>query len=94
MASMIVTARASGDGKVAQKVAVTGAGGRTGSLVMQLLSERGDDFAPPRGLVRSTKSADKVKGLVADAAAVEVVEGDISDRTALSKLCQGEERAL
>ena len=45
-----------------RRVAVTGAGGRTGSLVMQLLSERAG-FTPV-GLVRSAKSADKVKGLL------------------------------
>jgi uncharacterized protein YbjT (DUF2867 family) len=69
------------------KVAVTGAGGRTGGLVMKLLSESPDAFAPPRGLVRSSKSADKVKSLVGDDA--DVVEGDISDPAALAKLVEG-----
>jgi len=66
------------------KVAVTGAGGRTGSLVVKLLSER--EGYSPRGLVRSAKSAEKIKGLTdADA----VVIGNISDPAALKQLCEG-----
>ena len=68
---------------------MSGAGGRTGGLVMQLLAERASDFATPRGLVRSSKSADKVKGLVADPNRVELVEGDIADPRALEQLCVG-----
>lgn len=85
----------SGSAGPRMKVAVTGAGGRTGGLVVKLLSERQDAFAPPRGLVRSSKSADKVKALVGDAAgAVEVVQGDISDPAALAKLVDGPVDAL
>ena len=71
------------------KVAVTGAGGRTGSLVMKLLSERSSDFAPPRGLVRTSKSADKVRGVVANPDSVELVEGDISNDADLAELVRG-----
>ena len=44
--------------------------------------------------MRSSKSADKVKSLVGDAAAVEIVEGDISDPAALAKLVEGPVDAL
>eukprot|EP00740_Mantoniella_antarctica_P011685 CAMPEP_0181367378 /NCGR_PEP_ID=MMETSP1106-20121128/11352_1 /TAXON_ID=81844 /ORGANISM="Mantoniella antarctica, Strain SL-175" /LENGTH=355 /DNA_ID=CAMNT_0023483083 /DNA_START=38 /DNA_END=1105 /DNA_ORIENTATION=+ len=73
------------------QVAVTGAGGRTGSLVMKLLSEQRGAFAAPRGLVRSSKSADKVRGVVADAGAdaCVLVEGNISDPAVLTTLCEG-----
>jgi uncharacterized protein YbjT (DUF2867 family) len=72
------------------KVAVTGAGGRTGSLCMKLLAESAD-FAPPRGLVRSDKSAAKVKKLVGGDSddAVEVVIGDVSDPSACDALVEG-----
>ena len=74
------------------KVAVTGAGGRTGSIVMKLLaSDASGAFAPPRGLVRSTKSGDKVRNLCdgGDANLCDVVEGDISSADALRTLCDG-----
>lgn len=50
----------SADGKPMQ-VVVTGAGGRTGALVMKKLLERPADFAP-RGVVRSDKSAAQLRG--------------------------------
>ena len=79
-----VTTNASG-----MKVAVTGAGGRTGSLCMKLLAESAD-FATPRGLVRSDKSAAKVKKLIGgDSDAVEVVIGDVSDPSACDALVEG-----
>ena len=71
------------------KVAVTGAGGRTGSLVMKLLSERSSDFAPPRGLVRTSKSAVKVRGVVDYPDSVELVVGDISNDADLAELVRG-----
>ena len=72
------------------KVAVTGAGGRTGSLCMKLLAESAN-FATPRGLVRSDKSAAKVKKLVGGDSddAVEVVIGDVSDPSACDALVEG-----
>ena len=81
----VTTTNASG-----MKVAVTGAGGRTGSLCMKLLAESAD-FAPPRGLVRSDKSAAKVKKLVGGDSddAVEVVIGDVSDPSACDALVEG-----
>ena len=80
-----VTTNASG-----MKVAVTGAGGRTGSLCMKLLAESAN-FATPRGLVRSDKSAAKVKKLVGGDSddAVEVVIGDVSDPSACDALVEG-----
>ena len=69
------------------KVAVTGAGGRTGSLVIKRLAES-DSFASPKGLVRSTKSADKLRKSLGDLP-VELVQGDVSDESALADLCDG-----
>ena len=71
----------------AMKVAVTGAGGRTGSLVIKRLAES-DSFASPKGLVRSTKSADKLRKSLGDLP-VELVQGDVSDESALADLCDG-----
>jgi len=70
------------------KVAVTGAGGRTGSLVVKRLCES-DAFAIPRGLVRSTKSAEKLKKALGDLRPCDVVEGDVADENALADLCDG-----
>ena len=75
------------------RVAVSGAGGRTGSLVMKLLASDPASFAPPRGLVRSPKSADKLRGTLRDAvpdfsdARVEIVEGDVVSDADLDRLC-------
>ena len=75
------------------RVAVSGAGGRTGSLVMKLLASDPASFAPPRGLVRSPKSADKLRGALRDAvpdfsdARVEIVEGDVGSDSDLDRLC-------
>jgi uncharacterized protein YbjT (DUF2867 family) len=69
------------------KVAVAGAGGRTGSLVVKRLAESAS-FAPPKGLVRSSKSADKLRKALGDLP-VELVQGDISDEKALADLCAG-----
>jgi uncharacterized protein YbjT (DUF2867 family) len=69
------------------KVAVAGAGGRTGSLVVKRLAESAS-FAPPKGLVRSSKSADKLRKALGDLPA-ELVQGDVSDANALADLCAG-----
>ena len=69
------------------KVAVAGAGGRTGSLVVKRLAESAS-FAPPKGLVRSSKSADKLRKALGDLSA-ELVQGDVSDANALADLCAG-----
>jgi len=74
-----------GDG--AMKVAVAGAGGRTGSLVVKRLAESAS-FASPKGLVRSSKSADKLRKALGDLPA-ELVQGDVSDANALADLCAG-----
>ena len=71
----------------AMKVAVAGAGGRTGSLVVKRLAESAS-FAPPKGLVRSNKSADKLRKALGDLPA-ELVQGDVSDANALADLCAG-----
>ena len=71
----------------AMKVAVAGAGGRTGSLVVKRLAESAS-FAPPKGLVRSSKSADKLRKALGDLSA-ELVQGDVSDANALADLCAG-----
>jgi uncharacterized protein YbjT (DUF2867 family) len=55
-------------------VVVTGAGGRTGALVMKKLLERPSQFAP-RGVVRSDKSASQLKGWGATDA--QIVNADI-----------------
>mmetsp|Transcript_35747 Transcript_35747/g.89808 ORF Transcript_35747/g.89808 Transcript_35747/m.89808 type:complete len:288 (-) Transcript_35747:364-1227(-) len=63
-----------------QQVLVTGAGGRTGSLVVKKLLERPQEFSV-RGLVRSDKSAGKVvkdTGIARDA----LVLGDITAESA------------
>ena len=70
------------------KVAVTGAGGRTGSLCMKLLAQS-PEFAPPRGLVRSEKSAAKVKKLLGAESDADCVIGDVSDATSCRALCEG-----
>jgi len=70
------------------KVAVTGAGGRTGSLCMKLLAQS-PEFAPPRGLVRSDKSAGKVKKLLGAESDAECVIGDVSDAASCRALCEG-----
>ena len=56
-----------------------------------LASDASGAFAPPRGLVRSTKSGDKVRNLCVggDANLCDVVEGDISSADALRTLCDG-----
>mmetsp|Transcript_8757 Transcript_8757/g.25223 ORF Transcript_8757/g.25223 Transcript_8757/m.25223 type:complete len:331 (-) Transcript_8757:188-1180(-) len=70
------------------KVLVTGASGRTGSLVVKKLLERKDDFAV-QGLVRSEKSAEKLMketGIGQDA----VCMGDITEGSeGLKKAMEG-----
>mmetsp|Transcript_3796 Transcript_3796/g.14075 ORF Transcript_3796/g.14075 Transcript_3796/m.14075 type:complete len:341 (-) Transcript_3796:164-1186(-) len=79
--------------KASARVLVTGAGGRTGSIIVRKLLERGvgpgAPFAGVRGLVRTEESGqalveglDTLKGL-------EIVVGEISDPEVLSKAFKG-----
>lgn len=72
----------------AMKVSVAGAGGRTGSLVMKKLCEQSSVFETPTGLVRSQKSADKLRKVVGDDSLTNTIEGDISDEKVLTDLCK------
>uniref|UniRef100_A0A2P2KQP3 Uncharacterized protein At5g02240 n=1 Tax=Rhizophora mucronata TaxID=61149 RepID=A0A2P2KQP3_RHIMU len=63
-------------------VLVTGAGGRTGSIVYQKLKERSDQYVP-RGLVRTQESREKIGG------AEDVFIGDIRDAESIIPAIQG-----
>lgn len=69
-----------------RKVLVTGAGGRTGTLVFQKLQAK-TDFQPI-GLVRSKKSASKLRK-AAGATDEQIVIGDVMDPATLSKALEG-----
>jgi uncharacterized protein YbjT (DUF2867 family) len=69
----------------AKKVLVTGAGGKTGRLVMQKLLQR--PAFHPIGVVRTETSKE---GLVAeDVPASQIVVGDICDADSMEKCCEG-----
>ncbi|CAI0427185.1 unnamed protein product [Linum tenue] len=63
-------------------VLVTGAGGRTGSIVYKKLKERSDQFTA-KGLVRTPESKDKIGG------AEDVYVGDIRDADSIAPAIQG-----
>jgi len=74
------------------KVAVSGAGGRTGSLVMKKLAEQqGDVFYTPTGLCRSQKSKDALGKKLGDGVAWIPIEGTIGDTKSLKELCENQD---
>ena len=69
------------------RVLVTGAGGRTGKLVLKKLSEEG---IPVRGLCRTEKSKTKVcKEMGLDESEVDLVVGDVSSAEDMKKAMSG-----
>ncbi|CAN1135207.1 Uncharacterized protein At2g37660, chloroplastic [Linum perenne] len=75
-------ASASMAGSPPKTVLVTGAGGRTGSIVYKKLKERSDHYTA-RGLVRSAESKEKVGG------SDDVYVGDIRDAESIVPAIQG-----
>lgn len=69
----------------ALKVLVTGAGGRTGSLVFSALKQQAD--ITPLGLARSNKAVRTLKK--AGATEAEIVQADVSDLTSLKAAMEG-----
>ncbi|XP_065853049.1 uncharacterized protein At5g02240-like [Euphorbia lathyris] len=67
---------------MATTVLVTGAGGRTGSIVYKKLKERSDEYVA-RGLVRSEESKEKIGG------AEDVFVGDIRETDSIIPAIQG-----
>jgi nucleoside-diphosphate-sugar epimerase len=65
-------------------VLVVGAGGRTGSLVLEKLLSRKERFVT-KGLVRGEKSVGKVQKGAPSANPEDFVFADITDATALTK---------
>jgi nucleoside-diphosphate-sugar epimerase len=71
-------------------VLVTGAGGKTGAMVLQRLMERKDTFVP-RGLVRSQKSVDSLKTKLGAEVEPLLVMGDVTKADTLTKAFEGVE---
>jgi len=70
-----------------KKVLVTGAGGRTGSLVLKKLAQRKDEYEV-RGMVRTEKSRQKLRKEVPEGDA-ELVVGNVSSAEDVSKAMAG-----
>ncbi|CAM9381198.1 unnamed protein product [Chrysoparadoxa australica] len=70
---------------MASKVLVTGAGGRTGAIVVEKLMEK--EGYNPVGFVHSEKSAKKLRKQFGKE--FEVIVGDVMDADAVSKACEG-----
>jgi len=72
------------------KVLVTGAGGKTGSIVVRKLLERGKDAFLPVAMVRSKESEESLRtNLGALAEGLEVVMGDVTQPDSLKTAMQG-----
>jgi len=76
-----------------KKVLVTGAGGRTGMIVVRKLLElgvgEGKQFESVRAMVRSPESAEKLATSLKDLQGIDIVTGDVTDTGTLEDAFKG-----
>lgn len=78
------------------QVLVTGAGGKTGSIVVRKLLERGAAAFKVRAMVRSKESEDSLREKLGEplSASLEVVHGDVLKKETLAEAFKGVEAAV
>jgi len=78
------------------RVLVTGAGGKTGSIVVRKLLEQGGDKFSVRALVRSTESEEKLRASLGDlvGSCFEVAQGDLTKPDTLEPVFKGIEAVV